>query len=101
MEVHMFVLVVVVVVSVAWWVAWRRQQSSVPRRGTLAKRALVAATPNGAPQANEPGATTTGASERAFLYDAFISYRHRKSDHRWARWLHHKLESYRTPAELV
>jgi len=31
-------------------------------------------------------------------YRAFISYSHR--DTRWARWLHRKLEGYRTPARL-
>jgi tetratricopeptide (TPR) repeat protein len=34
-----------------------------------------------------------------FRYKAFISYSHR--DHAWARWLHHAIESYRTPRHLV
>ena len=34
----------------------------------------------------------------AFIYDAFISYSHRDMD--WAKWLQHKLESYRIPRDL-
>jgi tetratricopeptide (TPR) repeat protein len=34
-----------------------------------------------------------------FKYRAFISYSH--SDEKWARWLHHSLETYRLPKQLV
>ena len=34
-----------------------------------------------------------------FKYRAFISYSH--SDEKWARWLHHSLETYRMPKQLV
>src|SRR6185295_13015780 len=34
-----------------------------------------------------------------FKYRAFISYSH--SDEKWARWLHHNLETYRIPKHLV
>ena len=34
----------------------------------------------------------------AFNYDAFISYSHRDMD--WAKWLQHRLESYRIPKDL-
>ena len=34
-----------------------------------------------------------------FTYRAFISYSHR--DARWAKWLHHAIESYRVPRKLV
>jgi tetratricopeptide (TPR) repeat protein len=34
-----------------------------------------------------------------FKYRAFISYSH--SDEKWARWLHHGLETYRMPTQLV
>jgi WD40 repeat protein len=34
-------------------------------------------------------------------HDAFISYRHVRRDRRWAKWLHKRLENYRTPKQLV
>ena len=34
-----------------------------------------------------------------YKYRAFISYSH--SDEKWARWLHHALETYRMPKQLV
>jgi tetratricopeptide (TPR) repeat protein len=34
-----------------------------------------------------------------YKYRAFISYSH--SDEKWARWLHHALETYRMPRQLV
>lgn len=37
-------------------------------------------------------------------YKAFISYAHadnRERDRKWADWLHHALETYQVPAELV
>ncbi len=37
----------------------------------------------------------------AYLYDAFISYRHDDIDRRCAKWLHRALETYRVPAKLV
>jgi len=37
----------------------------------------------------------------AHRYDAFISYRHVEPDRAWAKWLHHALETYRVPKELV
>ena len=36
----------------------------------------------------------------AFLYDAFISYRHTPRDRKWAEWLIAALESYRLPKAL-
>ena len=33
-----------------------------------------------------------------FVYDAFISYSHR--DMKWARWLQHRLETFRVPRDL-
>ena len=35
----------------------------------------------------------------SFKYRAFISYSH--SDEKWARWLHHNLETYRLPKNVV
>jgi WD40 repeat protein len=94
----MFVLVVALVLSLTWWATWRMQQSSVPRRGTLRKPAATAAG-DAPPKVSDTDRAAD--SELAFLYDGFISYRHVTRDRRWARWLHHTLESYRTPAELV
>src|SRR5262245_37611742 len=34
-------------------------------------------------------------------YAAFISYRHKPLDRRWAMWLHGALETFRTPPDLV
>lgn len=34
-------------------------------------------------------------------HNAFISYRHVPRDRKWAKWLHRKLETYRTPRSLV
>jgi len=34
-------------------------------------------------------------------HDAFISYRHVDPDRKWAKWLHKRLERYRTPRALV
>jgi hypothetical protein len=36
----------------------------------------------------------------AFLYDAFISYRHVERDRKWAEWLIQALEDYRVPRAL-
>src|SRR5262249_8356887 len=36
----------------------------------------------------------------AFIYDAFISYRHIPRDSNWAEWLIAALESYRSPKAL-
>ncbi len=41
------------------------------------------------------------SDEPANDYGAFISYRHTRSDRKWAKWLHAQLESYRTPKPLV
>ena len=41
------------------------------------------------------------ASESAFRYRAFISYRHVDPDRRWAKWLHAGLETYRIPGQLL
>jgi hypothetical protein len=38
--------------------------------------------------------------EQAFLYDAFISYRHVERDRKWAEWLIDALERYRVPKAL-
>ena len=43
------------------------------------------------------GAHTTG---QAFLYNAFISYRHVDRDRQWAAWLINALERYRIPRAL-
>ena len=37
----------------------------------------------------------------AFRYDAFISYRHKELDRRWAQWLLEALETYKVPRTLV
>lgn len=42
-----------------------------------------------------------GTDSEGWLYDAFISYRHREPDRRWAKWLHSQLETYRVPRNLV
>jgi MTH538 TIR-like domain (DUF1863) len=39
-------------------------------------------------------------TEPAYLYDAFISYRHVERDSKWAKWLIDALERYRVPKEL-
>ncbi len=36
-----------------------------------------------------------------FKYKAFVSYRHKDLDRKWAKWLINKIESYRTPQKLV
>jgi hypothetical protein len=36
-----------------------------------------------------------------FKYEAFISYRHAEPDKQWAKWLHRRLETYKTPKQLV
>lgn len=36
-----------------------------------------------------------------YLYKAFISYRHKDLDRKWAKWLFERLETYRTPKQLV
>ncbi|UTW45254.1 TIR domain-containing protein [bacterium SCSIO 12696] len=36
-----------------------------------------------------------------YLYRAFISYRHTDADRKWAKWLMHSLETYRTPKTLI
>jgi hypothetical protein len=38
--------------------------------------------------------------EQAFIYDAFISYRHVDRDRKWAEWLIAALEGYRVPKAL-
>src|SRR5215469_11459286 len=38
--------------------------------------------------------------EGAFIYDAFISYRHVDRDRQWAEWLINALELYRVPKAL-
>jgi hypothetical protein len=35
-----------------------------------------------------------------YRYDAFISYCHHPADRSWAKWLHQRLETYRTPRAL-
>src|SRR5215471_982233 len=39
-------------------------------------------------------------AEGAFIYDAFISYRHVDRDRKWAEWLINALELYRVPKTL-
>ena len=41
------------------------------------------------------------AANAKFRYDVFISYRHSKSDRKWAKWLHTALETYKVPDQLV
>jgi hypothetical protein len=41
------------------------------------------------------------ASPSPARHDAFISYRHVDPDRKWAKWLHRRLEGYRTPRALV
>jgi hypothetical protein len=38
--------------------------------------------------------------DRAYIYDAFISYRHVERDRKWAEWLIEALETYRIPKSL-
>lgn len=45
--------------------------------------------------------TATVQGPDAPLYAAFISYRHREADRRWAQWLVEALETWRTPDRLV
>ena len=40
-------------------------------------------------------------AEEVYRYRAFVSYRHKDLDRKWARWLIEKLETYRTPRALV
>jgi len=40
-------------------------------------------------------------AEQVYRYKAFISYRHREEDRRWAKWLVARLETFRTPRSLV
>src|SRR5262245_45300550 len=55
-------------------------------------------------QSIQPLAAKTGASGSTvsdnYQYDAFISYRHHQADRQWAKWLHRRLETYRTPRAL-
>ncbi len=47
---------------------------------------------------------TEEASESRLTYAAFISYSHadnREEGRKWADWLHHELETYEVPADLV
>ena len=37
----------------------------------------------------------------SFRYDAFISYRHKELDRKWAQWLLESLETYKVPQSLV
>ena len=39
--------------------------------------------------------------EQVYRYSAFISYRHVARDQKWARWLIERLETYKTPRQLV
>lgn len=45
-------------------------------------------------------APPAAATEPAYRYAAFISYRHAPEDRRWAMWLHRALETYRVPRRL-
>ncbi|MGO1767211.1 MAG: hypothetical protein ACTH1W_08040, partial [Advenella sp.] len=43
-------------------------------------------------------------ADNRLAYAAFISYSHadnRQEGRKWADWLHHELETYEVPAELV
>ena len=42
--------------------------------------------------------TSSEAAMSDYVYDAFISYSHR--DLKWARWLQHRLETFRIPRDL-
>lgn len=56
------------------------------------------------PQAQSPvdDPDMSGRGRRSSArYAAFVSYRHQPEDARWARWLVHRLETYRTPKPLV
>lgn len=51
------------------------------------------------PWPSEPGLPGQGAGLTEFRYKAFISYSW--ADAAWGKWLHHAIETYRTPKALI
>lgn len=52
------------------------------------------------PDSNATAYPTTNAGYQSFRYAAFISYRHKRIDRRWAIWLESALENYRVPKRI-